>query len=218
MQNAIATAVTTAANLGTALQALIGQSTPTFISVLGYTNKKGEVANHVINIGAKYENAQKRDVTTLTRYISELTSVEGYGATSEQATHLRAANELLASVIKNQDPATRSTQSEAQRDTYTTLGNLRIHNGTGEIYVAGFAVGKKILEAGEYKEVNSGPVVVQKNAITKALNLSTAKRRQFIIGNVQEIAINGNRLVLGTNGHTTKTTQEAEIQDTNLEG
>lgn len=230
MMNALATAVTTAANLGTAIQALIGQNTPTFISVIGYTSKDGEVANHVINIGASYEAARQRDIKSLKVFVGELTALPGYGVTpadatdeqaataSQQRTTLEAANEMLVSIEKNADPAERSNQAQAQIDAYTQLGNLRIHNTTGEIYVAAFAVGKKITTAIERKKVNSSAKTIAKRKIEKDLKLSTAKRRNYIIGNVQEMAIKGQRLILGTNGHSIAGAQEPEIDNTGLEG
>ena len=46
-------------------------STPTgvtYFAVNGYTNQKGEKSNRVINIGAKYSNAKKKEYTVIDHF------------------------------------------------------------------------------------------------------------------------------------------------------
>ena len=167
-----------------------------FVGIDGYVNKSGEVSNQVINCNVSIENAKKADLVTLLSFpASKLNEIaEQVGATKEQA--LTALEELVTSAKKNLTKE-RTVASQAQTDAYTQLGKgVKFHNETGDLYVTGFAVSKKVLVEGEYKKVKSNPKTLVKKEINKTLKMY--KFRSFRLSNVgNNIAITGSTIQLG---------------------
>jgi hypothetical protein len=145
--------------------------TPTgvsFCSVKNYTNEQGEVANHLFNIGASYENAKKKDIEFLTNL--DVTTMEWQSAMAD----VIVAKQQLISSLEKPDVV----RSKAQKDAYFHLNNgLKVHCETGEIYVYGMRVNKTIIKAVEYKETKSSALTIAKNELRKLMK--SAKYRQF---------------------------------------
>jgi len=154
-----------------------------FVSVKGYQNNEGEVSDYVINTGIEYENIVLRDIEKLKaiQYNDELKE--------------KARMELLSSLEQNLTAETRSNQSEAQRDSYTHITpNIKVHNGTNELYVVGQRVHKKVLVPVERKPTNKRALTLKKDEIKKELGLGTGNYRNFKLGKIAEMRISGNVL------------------------
>jgi len=145
-----------------------------FCAVRGYESKgTGEIANHLIQTGYSYENANKHDLAIL-KAADAATVAAQIGEDTGMVADAIAA--LIKSVEKP-DPVL----SESQKNAYTHVGaGLKVHNETGQLYVTGLTVRKQVLIAGEYKVVNSKPATIVKNKVSKALNLRKGKIRQYI--------------------------------------
>lgn len=147
-------------------------NTPTgvsFCSIKNYTNQQGEVANHLFNIGASYENAKKKDIEFLTNL--DVTTMEWQSAMADV---IVAKQQLINNLVKPD-----AVKSQAQKDAYFHLNNgLKVHCETGEIYVFGMRVSKTIITPIEYKEVNSSKLTIAKNELRKLMK--STKYRQFI--------------------------------------
>ena len=167
---------------------LFSQNLPTFVAIQGYTNDSaGETANYVINVGVSYEKARERTITKLNDYLALPGLTDMYQL---------AASELLNSAVKNANPETATAASIAQKDAYTHLGrNIKIHNETGDLFLTGFVVGKKVLVAGTYKEVKSAEKTIAKKKIAKDLKLPTDKRRNFKFTKLVSVKMQGATLV-----------------------
>jgi len=169
-----------------------------FIAVNGYESKSsGEVANHNINVNISVENAKKADLETLKNFpASQLNEIAAkVGASKEDA--VRAIEELIAAAEKNlsKDKADRTAQSQAQTDSYVSLGKgLRLHLDTMEVYVSGFANSKTIIVEGTYKTVNSKPKTLVKKAINKTLKMY--KFRNFKLGQADSLTVTGSTIQL----------------------
>lgn len=175
-------------------QSLKGAS---FISVNGYENSAGEIANLIINTNISVKNAKVKDLETLKNVtekdIADISLSSGIGidvlnsALSELVTK---AEQNLSEKIED-----RSTQSKAQADTYIHLTPaIKMHKETLQIYVTGMRERKTVIKPGEYKKVNSRPLTLAKNAIKRHCDLRMEKYRTFKIGNMNEIKINGDTL------------------------
>lgn len=174
-------------NTNQVIARLFSQNKPTFVAIQGYTNDSEETSNYVINVGVTYESARARSISKLNDYIALPGLTDMFRL---------AATELLTSATNNANPETASVGSIAQTDTYTNLGrNIRIHNVTGELYLVGFVVGKKVLVAGTYKAVKSGEKTLAKKAIAKDLKLPTDKRRNFKFSKLVSVRMQGATLV-----------------------
>ena len=167
---------------------LFSQNLPTFVAIQGYTNDSaGETANYVINVGVSYEKARERTITKLNDYLALPGLTDMYQL---------AASELLNSAVKNANPETATAASIAQKDAYTHLGrNIKIHKETGDLFLTGFVVGKKVLVAGTYKEVKSAEKTIAKKKIAKDLKLPTDKRRNFKFTKLVSVKMQGATLV-----------------------
>jgi uncharacterized protein YaaR (DUF327 family) len=106
-------------------------------------------------------------------------------------------DEMVQSMLDNENEDTRSNQSKAQDDTYENIGRgIRMHRETKEYHFYAALASKDILEYGEYKKSTPKPETLQKNAIKRyckeVLNkeLPIAKFRDFVVTGEQMRKVN----------------------------
>ena len=169
-----------------------------FVGIRGYENKQGEISDYTLLANVSYENMLVNDLRKLVEL--DLTNLF---AKYDLELVQKPYNELLSSYKKRlSDEQTKATllalgdetmiRSQAQIDAYINLGNgIRIHKETNELHVYGLIARKKVVKAIEYKEVKSRLNTIIKNEITKLANLRSDKFRNFIVGNIDEIKVNG---------------------------
>lgn len=151
-----------------------------FVSIKGYTNQQGEVADHVFNIGADYNKAKEADI----KFLQELDLTKGQW-NSDMVTMAQAKADLIKSLTKADE-----VRSQAQADAYTHIcKGVKVHNQNGCLYVYGNRVNKVIHKQGEYKSVNSRPLTIAKDELRKLLK--TGKFRQFIMAEATSFKANG---------------------------
>jgi hypothetical protein len=154
-----------------------------FVSIRGYENRYGEVSNNLINVGASYENAKKKDIEYLENL--DLTTIE---TKTDLVTLEKARTELINSLI-SPDKA----RSNGQKNAYTNIcTGLKVHNETGDVYVWGFRVKKDVIQKGDYPTVNSRPKTIAKNELRKGMK--TAKFTQYKVANIEQMNLNGDTL------------------------
>ncbi len=155
-----------------------------FVSVKGYENSEGEIANFVLNLGSKYENAKKKD-------IAKLQAILKVGK-FETALQKEAVESVLNGLINpNQN------RSKGQTETYETIEGfpmLKRHIATGDLYIYGQRISKKVIVKGNYKTVNSKPLTIEKEKVRKGL--STSKLRLIKLGKEDQIKVNGRIIAL----------------------
>lgn len=156
-----------------------------FVSIRNYTNTSGETSNNLINVGASYANAKRKDIETL----ENLNVAEhSFKSTPELIEEARVA--LIAAFI-----APDKARSEGQTNAYTQIvPGVKVHNETGQIYIYGYREKKEVLKAGEYKEVKSAPLTIAKNELRKLLR--TGKFTQYALEMGNQIKANGDTLEL----------------------
>lgn len=141
----------------------------------------GELSKIVVILGAKTENLYKKDIEILTEMIPNLS-----GLAQEAAMKiLKSRNESLLKGIGNNDAYT-------HKDTYVYpvgLEGIRVHKETGEVYVNGLVEHKEVIEPGEYKEVKSRPLTIEKKKIEK--ELPSGRYRMYVLRNIKRAALNG---------------------------
>lgn len=173
-----------------------------FISVNNYeSSSTGEIANHVINVNISVKTAKETDLARL-KACTETDLKDVVFAGNKQfdlATAKLALSEMIAAGEKNLSAniEDRSNQSIAQSDAYIFLTPaIRLHKDTLQVHIFGQAISKTVLIKGIYKTVNSAPKTIAKNFIKKHLDLRSDKFRDFILGNIDTIRINGETLEL----------------------
>lgn len=163
---------------------------PRFISILGYSNKEGDVSNYVININNKYSNKVKKDVGQLKQLLKDMPKDEA------NALAYMAATELLNSFLNNGNKETASAQSLAQSAAYTKVnGAIKQHNETGKHYIFGYVVSKQVISRAERKPVKSRALTIAKDAIRRTLRTSKYVNFSIDLANFG-ITVEGSTLVL----------------------
>lgn len=156
-----------------------------FVSIRNYANKSGEVSNNLLNVGASYENAKKKDIEFLQKL-----NLHEHNFKSSLALIDEARKELIASLIKPDE-----NRSQGQVNTYTNIvKGIKVHNETGVLYVYGYRERKEVLAKGEYKEVKSKPLTIAKNELKKLMR--TGKFTQYALEIGNEVRANGETLEL----------------------
>ena len=169
-----------------------------FVGIKGYENSKGEISDFTLLANISYNNMLINDLKKLVEL--DLTNLFAkYDLDLVQKPY----NELLSSYTKRlSDEQTKETllalgdstivRSVAQSEVFVNLGNgLRVNKETNELHVYGLVARKKVIKSIEYKEVKSKLNTIIKNEISKLANLRSDKFRNFIVGNIDEIKING---------------------------
>lgn len=154
-----------------------------FVSIKGYTNKEGEVADHVFNIGADYGKAKEADI----KFLQTLDLTTGTWK-SDMVTMALAKADLIKDLTSPD-----KVRSQAQADAYTHIcKGVKVHNDTGVLYVYGNRVNKVVHKEGNYPTKNSRPLTIAKDELRKLLK--TGKFRQFIMAEATSFKANGETL------------------------
>ena len=162
-----------------------GMTGVSFVSIRNYTNSNGEVANHLINVGASYANAKKADIEFL-----ESINLSAYDFKSDKSLLEQARLELIAAFHNPSE-----TRSNGQKDAYTgILDGLKVHNESGKVYIYGYRERKTVQIEGTYPSVNSKPLTIAKNELRKLLK--TGKFTQYALEVGNEIRANKETLEL----------------------
>jgi len=166
-----------------------------FVGLRMYANKQNEVANHTINVGGDYGKMKTDDHNTLLSVTADRLLMWSAELNLPFEIVEEAYNELVNSFAPPKPDAPVNKRSEGQKKAYINLGNgLRLHINSGKLHIWGQTIAKKVIQNGEYKEVNSEPLTIAKNKIRKSLNLKTAKFRNYVVGNVSTFRFGGKAL------------------------
>jgi len=146
----------------------------TFLSIKGYRNQYGEVANYNIAFHINYKNALERSLLQLGSYVP-VDDLED-----------QAREKILNSLKKSLDNS--SEKSEDKRDSAylhfsDDKGNLikgvKLHIDTNTLHLYGFVVHKKVIMPGNYPKTNQKPLTKVSNSLRS--KLPVGKFRQFKI-------------------------------------
>lgn len=162
-----------------------------FVGIKAYQSKtSGEIADHIVIANFSYDKAVKNDLKKLQKITIDQKAIlikKGYSNDMIN----EAIQKLTDAFIKNQNPETRSAQSQAQIDAYLKItSSIKLHIESGLLYIYALSHSKHIIEEGNYKTVNSRPLTLCQNDIKKILDFRTSKFRQFIIQPEQLAKVN----------------------------
>ena len=167
-----------------------------FVS-LKYRNAEGELSKRLINLGAKLDNAKKKDLQTITDGIIYIES--GKYTKADWDTALL---EVKQSLIKPNE-----VRSEAQKNAYVVLnednGSVKYNMNTQEVYLFGKSERKEVIEPGVYPVVNSRAKTIAKQEIGKSL--TTTKFRTFKLKNVSG-TVKVNKQIINVDGQNREET------------
>jgi hypothetical protein len=170
-----------------------------FVGIKSYENSKGEISDFTLLANVSYYNMLVKDL----RKLVELDLTNLFAKYENLELVQKPYTELLESYTKRlSDEQTKAkllaegdstiVRSVAQSEIYVNLGNgLRVNKQTNELHVYGLIARKKVIKSIEYKQVKSRLNTIIKNEISKLANLRSDKFRNFIVGNIDEIKVNG---------------------------
>lgn len=167
-----------------------------FVGVRNYENSKGEVSNQTFLVGINYANLLKNDLETLkafdikpliNKYDKEIVSK----AYNELLTSLikRTATEVEKEILRASNDSTMN-RSDAQANAFENVAK-GLKTKDEALYIYGLSVRKEVLVKGNYPSVNSQLKTIVKNEIKKSANLKETKYKQFKLGNLEELNIQG---------------------------
>jgi hypothetical protein len=161
-----------------------------FVGLRNYTNKQGEKSNQTILAGYSHEKALECDFLSLQEnkdkifaeleksHAKELIQTAFDNVFKSLETRL-SSDEVKAKLREENNPTLKA--SDAQANAYIHLAKgVKLCKETDEIHVFGLVVKKSIIEAIEYKPVNSRELTIVQNKIKKICNFKQDKIRTFI--------------------------------------
>lgn len=167
-----------------------------FVGVSNYVNSNGEMSNQTFLVGFDYGKMLQSDLDTLKAFdIQPL--IEKYGkdivvkAYDELLVSLvkRTATELEKEILRENGDAT-INRSDAQNDAYVHIAKgLKVQDNN--LYIYGRCVRKTVLVKGEYPIVKSQLKTIVKNEIKKLADLKENSYKQFKLGNLEKLKIQG---------------------------
>jgi hypothetical protein len=178
-------------------QSLKGSS---FISIKNYEAlTSGEIADHIININISVLNAKKTDFERL-QACKESDLLNIANAKNISLELLKTAlTKLTERAEKNlsENKEDRTNQSIGQTDAYIFLTPaIKLHKETLNLYIFGQRISKKVIVPGTYenKPDTRKPLTIAQDEIKKYLDLRSEKYGTYVLGNIDEIKINGETL------------------------
>lgn len=161
---------------------------PSFVSILNYKNKQGEISNYVLNLGVSVEKAKEHDTLFLMDDVNFDSIVFPEGL---KPYALGAWREMQKS--HGDTEAGENNHTNGQTDAYVTVcPNIRVHKDSQRVFVYGFHVSKTVLVPGVYKKVNSSGNTLAKNHIRKYLRVPSF--RQMAFDTLQSVKIKGEEI------------------------
>lgn len=163
----------------------------TFLTVRGYKNEAGEIADYSLAFHFSYENALKKSIETLA------------ALDLKEALEVQARNELLNSFAMSLQRGVASPELEDRDPTFTYFkgedGNyvkgVKLHTKTDILHLYGLVVFKRILMPGMYPKVNSKPLTIAKNKLRYLTPVGKFRQFHITSSQVDSIAVENLRLL-----------------------
>lgn len=168
----------------------------TFVGVRNYENKQGEISNQTFLVGINYGKLLENDLKTLQAFdIAPLIEKYDKEIVTKAYTELisslvkRTASEMEKDVLRELEDVT-IKRSDAQSDAYVNVAK-GLKAKDNDLYIYGLSVKKTVLVSVEYPPVKSQLKTIVKNEITKLAKLRGGKYKQFKLGNIETLKIQG---------------------------
>lgn len=159
-----------------------------FVAIRGYRNDKGEISDYVINVGIPHNKVLVGDLNRLPKIKAEnyLFYSEKYG----DNVALQAFTEKQISIEKSL--AGTNVHANGQIEAYAYIGHgIKVHLETGDIFITGYLVSKKVHVKGVYPTVKSRALTLCKKAIDKHLKANKCRVFKISIDKLAEIQTGG---------------------------
>ena len=167
-----------------------------FVGVRGYENSKEEISNQTFLVGINYGKLLENDLKTLKAFdIKPLIKKHGKEIVTKAYTELlnslikRTASEFEKAILREANDST-IKRSDAQSDAYENVAK-GLKTKDGSLYIFGLCIKKTVLVEGNYPTTNSRLKTIVKNEIKKAAGFKETKFKQFKLGSLETLNIQG---------------------------
>lgn len=151
----------------------------TFLTLKGYRNEYGEVANYSIIFHMSYSNALKKSITTLQQYVPV------------NDVYAQAKNELLESfqyslnkIEDLEDGYTRFFDDNSQY-----VKGIKLHTTTETLHIYGLVSQKRILLPGNYPKKNKRELTIAKDKLRAMCAVGKFRQFKILPQNVDSISV-----------------------------
>jgi len=156
----------------------------TFLSLAGYRNEHGEVADFSIVFHMSYESALKRSLTALESVvpsdtleaIAKLELIDGYTMSLQKM--------AVTPIIEIEDAYTRFFDADG-----TYIKGIKLHTETNTLHLYGLVNSKRILIPGSYPKRNKRPLTVAKDKLRKLCPVEKFRQFKVTPSQVDRIAV-----------------------------
>lgn len=171
----------------------------TFCSIRNYQSDKSdnsENANHIVNVGVRYENMIEKDVNIFANFNIETVNVDAFNYETIDTGKLSleqykaAVKEALPIALTELQQPKKERQSNDVWFNKVVVFNLT----TQRLSIVGQSVTKTVTEKGEFKVVKSAPKTIAKRLIEKQAKGRTAAIRRFTIENLETVNVMGDTI------------------------
>ncbi len=159
------------------------RSSSTFLTLKGYRNEHGEVADYSIVFHMSYKNALTKSLMALESYIP-------VGANEVKA-RLELIESFKASLNKPSDPAEEpdDTYSKFHDDDGNAIKGVKLHNESDTLHLYGLVVHKKVTMPGVYKEKNKRELTIAKDKLRRLTPVGKFRQFKILPENVDSISV-----------------------------
>jgi hypothetical protein len=172
-----------------------------FVSIKGYTSDVSngtESANHIINIGASYENMKQKDANIYSNFDLNKVDVNQFNYETINTGKLSLVeykDAVISALSIALEQLLAPKQVRVNNDVY--INSLLIFNtNTRRLSIRGMEINKTVIVKGDLKIVKSAPLTVAKKLIEKCAKGRAQTLRRFALDNINTIKINGNTLAI----------------------
>lgn len=160
------------------------RTSATFLSLTGYRNEHGEVADYSIVFHISYENALKRSIMAL-----ECVVPEDDMQTLAKQQLLDGYNKSLSNIA--------TTPVEEVENAYTRfldsngkyVKGVRLHTETNTLYIYGMLNSKRVTAAGIYPARNKRPLTIAKDKLRRLCSVDKFRQFKITPSQVQKISV-----------------------------
>lgn len=162
----------------------------TFLNLHKYCNEAGEIADYNIIFHMSYENALKRSIAILEALVpdSDLQALAKHELLSSY--HTSIANIKETPIEEIDDAYTRFFDADG-----SYIKGVKLHTKTSQLHLYGLVHQKRVITPGTYKKVNSRPLTIEKNKLTRTVPVGKFRQFRILPGQVEMIKVEGIHLL-----------------------
>jgi len=181
-----------------------------FISIKGYNSDESmntEVANHKVNINAKYENMLDKDALTLASPYEVIKKAfleaekgwnyDRYDLAGVPENVFRAQVKDAFAVALAEKQKSKTEPAERENNDIWLNKAVVFNVKTLRLAIFGTSLEKSVKQEGLFKKVKSKPLTVAKQIIDKCTEMKGAKLRRFVLENLNGLKMQGEELEIG---------------------